>query len=351
MAYIVNQRTKARTEEMKLSLNSVLVPMILALVIFGMGVVVGRTRPAKEAIPISDSSFQKEMDAYCTATLNDKYLSKLSSDDKKGEDDSAFFSRKLHTCVHVDVTSDLKNPATTKNYVVSDLTDGFAAPPKWHHTDSPLHVYQTDYGRNHHLSVDGYWLPVNDDPGQKAVADANMVKLTCDYTEGTPAAADANACIETEGYTQFGNLETDTQTFHIASWSHDEVIATDAERGLAGATTTTLLIHPEANEVEIVDRTRMDEKQPELLKGMEGKSFGDHYELRGGMYLWDTQGVFFQCGEDGVSTDMRFDVVEKHHGDVVDVPRDEWNGAAKANHKYTSEECEAALQTEFGKLH
>jgi hypothetical protein len=348
--YIMTTRARARDEEMNLSKNRVWL-MVVAFAMFGAGAVVGCKHLAQDTAPVGDASFQTEMDAYCTAALNDKYLSKLSADDRKGENDTAFFSRKLHTCVHVNVTSDLKNPATTKSYVVSDLTDGFTAPPKWHHSDSPLHVYQTNYGRSHHLSVEGSWLPVSDDPGQKPVADANVVKLTCDYTEGTRTDDETNMCTETEGYTQFGNLQTDTQTFHIASWASDEVIATDAEKGLTGSTTTTLLIHPNANQVEIVDRTRMKEKQPDLFKGAEGKSFGDHYELHGGMYLWDTQGVFFQCGEDGVTTDMRFEVVQRHHGDVVDVPRDEWNAAAKAGHKYTSHECEAALQNELAKLH
>jgi hypothetical protein len=59
--------------------------------------------------------------------------------------------------------------------------------------------------------------------------------------------------------------------------------------------------------------------------------------------LVDTQGVFFQYDEDGVVTDMRFDVVEKHHGDVVDVPGAEWNAGSKANHKFTPQECSAAM--------
>ena len=85
---------------------------------------------------------------------------------------------------------------------------------------------------------------------------------------------------------------------------------------------------------------------------MAGKSFGDHYELNGGMYLLDTEGIFFQCNEDGVVIDMRFDVVEKHHGDVVDVPGTEWNAAgSKTNHKFTPQECSAAMQKKLEKLH
>ena len=147
---------------------------------------------------------------------------------------------------------------------MSDLTYGFIAPPKWHRTDNPLHVFEMNYGSNHHLSAEGYWKPVSSEPGQQPISDANAVNLTCDYTDGR--ATDANACTETQAYTQFGSIHTDTQTYHIVSWSHDEVIATDAERGLSGATTTTLLIHPGANEIEVVDRTRMDEKQPDFLK-------------------------------------------------------------------------------------
>jgi hypothetical protein len=78
-------------------------------------------------------------------------------------------------------------------------------------------------------------MPVSSEPGQQSVSEANAVNLTCDYTDGGPR--DANACTETQGYTQFGGIHTDTQTYRIASWSHDEVIATDAERGLSGATT------------------------------------------------------------------------------------------------------------------
>lgn len=233
--------------------------------------------------------------------------------------------------------------------MVSDLTYGFVAPPKWHHTDSQLHVHRTDYGSYHHLFAEGYWTPVSSEPGQQLVSEANAVNLTCDYSEGR--AKDENTCTETQAYTQFGGIHTNTQTYHIASWSNDEVIATDAERGLSGATTTTLLIRPEANEIEIVDRTKMDEKQPDFTKGMAGKSFGGHYELHGGMYLVDTAGVFFQCNEDGVVIDMRFDVVEKHHGDVVEVPEAEWNAGSKANHKFTPQECSAAMQKELEKLH
>jgi hypothetical protein len=243
------------------------------------------------------------------------------------------------------------------NYTVSDLTYGFVAPPRWHHSESPLHVIHLDFpgnhylniGGTHHLSAEGYWMPVSSEPSQQPVSDANAVKLECNYTDSGPR--DANACTETQGYIQFGIIQTDTQTYHIASWSRDEVIATDAERGLAGTTTSTLLIHPEADEVEVVDRTKMDGKQPDLTKGLAGKAFGDHYVLHGGMYLLDTEGVFFQCDEAGVVTDVRFDVVEKHHGDVVDVPSAEWNAGSKANHKFTPQECSAAMQKELEKLH
>jgi hypothetical protein len=74
------------------------------------------------------------MDAYCTAKLNDS-LSKLSSEDKTRQTDQAFFSLKLHTCVQVEVISDPKD-AGAMNYIVSDLTYGFVAPPKWHHNET-----------------------------------------------------------------------------------------------------------------------------------------------------------------------------------------------------------------------
>ena len=236
------------------------------------------------------------------------------------------------------------------NYVVSDLTYGFVAPPKWHPGESPLHIIRTDVGNWHHLYAEGYWAPVSSGPGQQAVADANAVKLTCDYTEGKRIGDDSNVCTETQGYTQVASIQVDTQTYHIASWGRDEVIATDVERGLSGGTTTTLLIHPEANEVEIIDRTKMDEKQPKLFDGMAGKSYGDHYELEGGMYLFDTNGVLFQCDEYGVVTDMRFDVVNKYHGDVVNVQESEWNAGSRADHKFSQHECETAMQKKLGNL-
>lgn len=321
----------------------------LALAMLGVGFFLGENHSFKNVPPASKASFQQEMNAYCTAKLNDDYLSKFSPDEKKKFLAQSFFSRKLHTCVQVEVTLDPKD-AGSMNYVVSDLTYGFIAPPKWHYSDSPLHVIKTDYGNYHRLHAEGYWKAVSSDPGQQSAADANAVTLTCEYTDGKRADSEANSCTETEGYTQLGSIHTSTQTFHIASWSSDEVIATDAERGLSGSTTTTVLIHPEANEVEVVDRTRMDEKQPKLFKGMEGKAFGDHYELHGGMYLFDTQGVFFQCDEDGVVNDMRIDVVEKHHGDVVYVANSEWNAGAKANHKFTQQECDAAMQKKLEQL-
>jgi len=274
----------------------------------------------KSAPIVNETSLQKEMDAYCTTKLNDNYLSKLSPDERKGLTVQSFFSSKLHTCVQVEVTlpKDAKD-AGAMNYVVSDLTYGFAAPPKWHPIESPLHILRTDLPNYHHLSIEGYWAPVSSDPGQKPVADANHVEIKCDYSESKRVGDDTNICTETQGYTQFGGINTDSQTYHIASWSSDEVIATDAEQGLSGATTTTLLIRPIANEVEVIDRTKMDEKQSKLFEGMAGKTYGDHDELKGGMYLITTQGTFFQCDEDGVVTDMRFDVVEKYHGDVVNV--------------------------------
>ncbi len=296
----------------------------------------------------NETTFQHDMDAYCTARLNEN-LSNVTAEDKKNEADRAFFSRKLHTCVQVHETLNLKD-AGAMNYVVSDLTFGFIAAPKWHHSESRLHVYRSEIRNYHHLYAEGYWASVSDDPGQQPVADANAVKLDCDYTETKDAGDDVNSCTETQAYTQLWSIHVDTQTYHIASWSRDEVIATDVEHGVSGTTTSTLIIHPEANEVETFDRTRMNDKQPSLTKGMEGKSFGDHYELRGGMYLNDTEGVFFQCDEDGVVTDMRLDVVEKHHGDVVNVPSAEWNAGAKANHKFTSQECRVALEKALQKL-
>lgn len=91
----------------------------------------------------------------------------------------------------------------------------------------------------------------------------------------------------------------------------------------------------------------MDEKQPKLFDGMAGKSYGDHYELHGGMYLVDTEGVLFQCNDYGVFTDMRLDVVRNH---IVNVPESEWNAGSKADHKFTQQECAAAMQKKLGDL-
>lgn len=320
------------------------VPVSLVLVML----VVGGNHSSARASSADKSSWQQDMDAFCATKLADR-LSGLSADNRKGETDSSFFSWKLHTCIQVETTLDLKD-AGAMNYVVSDLTYGFIAPPKWHHSESPLHVYQSEIRNYHHLYAEGYWASVSPDPGQQLVADANAVKLDCVYSEANKPDSDSNSCTETDGYTQFGSIHTDTQTYHVVSWSGDEVIATDVERGLSGSTTTTLIIHPAANEIEVVDRTRMDDKQPELTKGMAGKSFGDHHELHGGMYLLDTQGVLFQCDQDGAVTDMRLDVVEKHHGDVVDVPRADWNAGTKATHKFTAQECNAALQKKLAEI-
>jgi hypothetical protein len=336
----------------KVSTNGFLLSLVLVLVMFGAGVLLGVKHAGRSAPLASATSFQKEMDAYCATKLNDDYLSKLSLDEKKGLTAQSFFSRKLHTCVQAEVDLDPKDPKNTgaMNYVVTDLTYGFVAPPKWHPNESPLHIIPTDMSNYHHLYMDGYWAPVSSDPGQKPVADANSVKITCDYSERRRIGDDANVCTETQAYTQVAAIRADNQTYHIASWSPDEVIATDVEQGLSGATTTTLLIHPNANEVEIIDRTKMDEKQPKFTEGMAGKSFGDHYELKGGMYLFDTEGWFFQCGENGVMTDMRLDVARKYHGDLVNVPRDEWNAGSKADHKFTQQECQTAMQKKLEEI-
>jgi hypothetical protein len=234
------------------------------------------------------------------------------------------------------------------NYTVSDITHGFLAAPKWHAYDQPLHVIQTNYGNDHHLYAEGYWAPVSSDPGQKPVADSNTVKLSCDYGDRTIDGA--NTCTETQGYTQMGTISTDTQTYHVASWANDEVIATDVEHGVSGSTATTLIIHPQANEIEVVDRTRMDDKQPDLMKGAEGKTFGDHYELHGGMFQFATAGVFFQCDEAGVVTDMRLDVVQQHHGDVYMVPNKEWNAGSTSSKKFSAQECDQAMKKKLDEL-
>ncbi len=333
---------------MKVSVGSFVLILGLAIAMFGAGFFLRAKLVSKRSPTVSESSLQREMDAYCTAKLND-YNSTLSPDDKIRETFQSFFSEKLHTCIQIDVIADPKD-AGAMNFAVSDLTYGFIAPPKWHPSERPLHIVRSDYGRYHHLHAEGYWAPVSSDPGQQPVAEANAVDLTCDFSDNRRIGDDPNVCTENQGYTQFGGIHSETQAYRIASWNRDEVIATDAERGITGATTTTLLIHPDANEVEVIDRTRMDEKQPDLFKGMAGKSYGDHYELKGGMYLIDTQGVLFQCDEYGVVTDMRLDVVEKHHGDVVNVPETEWNAGSKADHKFTRQECDTAMQKKLSEL-
>lgn len=315
----------------------------------GLGYLVGVHRPDPGTLHASKSSLEQEMDDRCTAKLNIDYLSKFNADERKGMTTRSFYSRKLHTCVLVDVFLDPKN-AAAMNYTVSDFTYGFIAAPKWHPYDSPLHVSVTNYGRFRHLYAEGYWASSSSDPGQQLATDANAVKLTCDYTEGSRANDESNSCTETNGYIQTAAIRADSQEFHIASWNADEIIATDAERGLSGSTTSTLIIHPGANEIEVVDRTKMDEKQTTFTKGMAGKSSGGHYELHGGMYLIDTQATFFQCDEDGVVNDMRIDVVAKHNGDVVNVLNSEWNSGTKADHKFTQHECETAMQRKLQEL-
>jgi hypothetical protein len=334
---------------MKPSKNVLLLCLGLVLGAVGAVALLRVTTTGGKVRSVGDTSFPREMDAYCATKLNDNYLSKLSADAKHGLREESFFSRKIHTCVRVEVTLDPKN-AGAMNYVVSDLTYGFIAPPNWHPNESPLHVYRTDYGNYHHLLAEGYWAQVSSGTGQQPVSNANKVKLTCDYSESKRINDDSNVCTEIQGYVQLFGIETDTQTYHIASWSRDEIVATDVERGMSGSTTTTLLIRPEANEVEAIDRTKMDEKQPKLFDGLAGKAYGDHNELHGGMYLFDTQGVFFQCDEDGVVTDMRLDVVQRYHGDVVNVPSSEWNARSKADHKFTQHECEAAMQKKLAEL-
>ena len=225
-----------------------------------------------------------------------------------------------------------------------------SSPPKWHPIELPLHISVPNYGADRHLYVEGYWSSVSSDPGQQSATDANTVKLTCDYGDKSIGEA-ANACTETEGYAQFGSIHTDTQTYHVASWSPDEVIATDSEQGLSGTTATTLIIHPQANEIEIIDRTKMDEKQPALTKGLEGKSFGDHFELHGGMYALGTLNVLFQCDQEGIVTEMRLDVAQAHKGDVYSLKEDEWNSGSKSTKKYTSEECATAMKKKLEELH
>jgi hypothetical protein len=318
-----------------------------AALIFGTGLLLG-TKRTSQVSTADPGSLQKEMDDYCDAQLNER-LSKLSSDDKKDVTDKSFFSRRLHTCIETDVALDPKDTASML-YMMTDLTHGFVAPPNWHHNERPLHVSSSDYRDHHHLYAEGYWAPIDSNPDKKMVSEANKVKLTCDFTEGRPTADDANICTETQAFMQFGTIDSDTQTYRIASWSPDEIVATNMERGLAGGTSSTLVIHPQANEVQVIDRTKMDAKQPTLSKGVAGKSFGGEYELHGGMYLIDTQGVIFTCDEEGVVNDMRYDVVSKYHGDVVDVPASEWNAGSKADHKFTPQECEAAMQKKVAEL-
>jgi hypothetical protein len=247
--------------------------LLLIWVALAVGVFFGANQSA-QAPP--KGSFQQDMDAFCIAKLNADYLSRFTADERKGMNVRSFYSRKLHTCLNADMTFDPKNPGSL-NYTISDLTYGFISTPKWHPYTRPLHVSARDYGRDHHFYAEGYWESTSSDPDQKLASQANAVKLTCDYTEGRRADDESNSCTETDATVQFASLQTDTQTYHIASWSPDEVIATQSDRGLSGTTTTTLIIHPEANQVEVVDRTRMDEKQPELTKGMAGKAFGGHY--------------------------------------------------------------------------
>jgi len=68
---------------MKVSASRVLLPLCLVLSALGVGIFLGEHLSLKNARPASDASFQQEMDAYCTAKLNDG-LSNLSPDGEKG---------------------------------------------------------------------------------------------------------------------------------------------------------------------------------------------------------------------------------------------------------------------------
>ena len=332
---------------MMVSFRRFAVPVILALVMLGVVLAIAKSRSPTMMSAADKSPWQQNMDAFCATKLPEK-LSRSSANDREGQTDTAFFSWKLHTCVEVRTTLDPKDSGAM-NYTVSDLTYGFIAPPEWHTDEIPLHVSQSDIGTYHSIYAQGYWVTVS--PDQDLKGDANAVKLDCDYSEANRLGGDSNTCTETDAYTVLGRgLYTGTQTYHVVSWSGDEVIATDVERDLSGSTTTTLIIHPAANEIELVDRTRVNDKQPESTKSMSRKFFGHHLELHGGMYLFSTQDVLFDCDQDGAITDMRLDVAEKHHGDVVGVPSAEWNASAKATHKFTVQECSAALQKKLVEL-
>jgi hypothetical protein len=136
---------------MKVSASRVLPLLILALLALGIGVLLGKHFTPEKTRPAHEASFQQDMDTYCTAKLNET-LATLSADVRKTE--RTFFSLKLHACVEVYHVSDPKD-AGAMNYVVSDLTYGFVAPPNWHHSESPLHVYDTPIRSYHHLYAEG----------------------------------------------------------------------------------------------------------------------------------------------------------------------------------------------------
>jgi hypothetical protein len=163
------------------SRKTLLLSVGLALLIFAAGLLFGLKRVSKGVRALNTSSLQKEMDDYCLAQLNERYLFNLSPDAKNILKADSFFSGKLHTCVESNVTLDPKD-AGAMNYVLSDLTSGFVAPPKWHHNDQRLKVVTTDDAYSHDLYSEGSWMPVSPDPDQRPIAEANKVKITCEYS-------------------------------------------------------------------------------------------------------------------------------------------------------------------------
>ena len=69
----------------------------------------------------------------------------------------------------------------------------------------------------------------------------------------------------------------------------------------------------------------MDENNPSAWVVWLESFRGDHYEFHEGGICLIQDAVLFQCDEDAVVADLRFDAVKKYHGEVLNVPAFEWN--------------------------
>ena len=85
----VSQRVRLDTMSLSSNLASPIAIFAAILVALSVGLLVGAKHPFGNAPAVNKTSYQHEMDAYCTAKLNES-LSKLSSEAKKVQTDEVF---------------------------------------------------------------------------------------------------------------------------------------------------------------------------------------------------------------------------------------------------------------------